>query len=102
VGGAAPAYAATARVRADGNRKGYLWLGLTGKAKVLLNGQKILEEEGLTRFRVGQYEQPVELRPGENQLVFQVQPANDRAYLSALLVAADNSGDTIDGITWLA
>jgi hypothetical protein len=100
-GGPAPAYAASARVRADGNRKGFLWMGLGGKATVLLNGQKIMEEEGLTRFRVGQYQQPIELRPGENQLVFRVQPANDRAQLAVLLVGAANDGDSLEGATWL-
>jgi hypothetical protein len=101
-GGTATGYAAMATVRADGNRKGYLWLGLSGKATVLLNGQKIMEEEGLTRFRVGQYQQPVELRPGENQLVFRVQPANGRAFLSALLVGAANNGDSLEGVNWSA
>lgn len=98
-GGAAPAYAAAARIRSEGNRKGFLWLGLTGKATVLLNGTRIMAEEGITRFRVGQYQQPVELRPGENELVFQVQPANDRAFLSAVFVGPENNGDSLEGVT---
>jgi len=101
-GGAAPGYAAMATVRADGNRKGFLWLGLSGKATVLLNGQKIMEEEGLTRFRVGQYQQAVELQPGENQLVVRVQPANERAFLSAVLVGPANNGDSLEGVKWTA
>jgi uncharacterized protein (DUF362 family) len=101
-GGPAEAYAALARVRADGNRKGFLWMGLTGKATVLLNGQKIMEEEGLTRFRVGQYQQPIELRPGENQLVFRIQPASDRAQLAVVLVGPANDGDSLEGAAWLA
>jgi hypothetical protein len=101
-GGSAPAYAAQARVRADGNRKGFLWLGLSGKATVLLNGQKIMQEEGLTRFRVGQYQQPIELRPGENQFVFRVEPANDRAQLAVVLVGPANDGDSLEGAAWLA
>lgn len=101
-GGAAPGYAALAKVRAEGNRKGFLWLGLTGKATVTLNGRKIMEEEGITRFRAGQYQQPVELRPGENELIFRVQPVNDRAYLSAVLVGPANDGDSIEGVAWVA
>jgi len=101
-GGPAPAYVAQARVRADGNRKGFLWLGLSGKATVLLNGQKIMQEEGLTRFRVGQYQQPIELRPGENQFVFRVEPANDRAQLAVVLVGPANDGDSLEGAAWLA
>jgi hypothetical protein len=77
-------------------------MGLSGKATVLLNGQKIMEEEGLTRFRVGQYQQPIELRPGENQLVFRIQPANDRAQLAVVLVGSANDGDSLEGAAWLA
>ena len=100
-GGGAAGYAAVATVRADGARKGFLWLGLAGKATVELNGARIMEEEGLTRFRVGQYQQPVELRPGENRLVFRVQPANDRAWLSAVLVGPANDGDSLEGANWV-
>jgi uncharacterized protein (DUF362 family) len=99
-GGPGARYAAVAKVRSDGSRKGFLWMGLNGKASVLLNGQKIMEEEGLTRFRVGQYQQPVELRPGENEILFQVEPLNERAFLSAVLVGPANNGDGIDGVSW--
>ena len=101
-GGEAPGYAAAATVRSDGPRKGFLWVGLSGKATVELNGRKIMEEEGLTRFRVGQYQQPVELRAGENQLIFRIQPANSRAWLSAVLVGAENNGDSLQGASWVA
>jgi hypothetical protein len=50
---------------------------------------------------VGQYQQPIELRPGENQLLFSVQPANDRAQLALLLVGPANDGDSLEGADWL-
>ena len=49
-----------------------------------------------------QYQQPVELRPGENQLLFSIQPANDRAQLAALLVGPANDGDSLEGAAWLS
>ncbi len=100
--GDAPAYAASATVKSDGARKGFLWVGLSGKGTVELNGRQVMQEEGTTRFRVGQFQQPVELRPGENQLIFKVQPANGRAAVAALLVGEDNKGDSMEGATWVA
>jgi len=101
-GGEAPVYAAAATVKSDGERQGFLWVGLTGAGVVELNGRKIMQEEGLTRLRVGQFQQPVELRSGENQLVFRVQPNNGRAALSALLVGMANDGDSLEGANWVA
>jgi hypothetical protein len=66
-----------------------------------LNGETVMQEENLTRYRVGQFQQPVELRSGENQLVFRVEAASDQATLSALLVGPRNDGDTVEGIRWL-
>jgi len=101
--GAVPAFAAAAKVRADGHRKGILWMGLSGKATVLLNGEKILEEETVTSYRVGQVQQAIELRPGENQLVFRLQAVGARPLnMSALLVDPSNNGDSMDGIRWSA
>jgi uncharacterized protein (DUF362 family) len=100
--GDAPNYACTATVKAEGARKGFLWLGLTGKGTVELNGRQIMAEEGVTRFRAGQFRQEVELRPGDNQFVFKVQPADGRAAIAALLVNADNNGDSLEGATWSA
>jgi hypothetical protein len=99
-GGEASVYAALATVKADGLRSGFLWVGLTGTGSVELNGRKIMQEEGLTRFRVDQFQQPVELRPGENQFLFRIQPANGRALLSAVLVGAANDGDSLEGTAW--
>ncbi len=95
-------YVAAVRVRSEATAKAYLWLGVRGKARALLNGQPVLEVENLTRYRIGQFREPVELRSGENLLVIEVRPAGDEALLSALLVGPRNNGDTVDGIRWEA
>ena len=100
--GAAPAYAASVRVKADGARKAWLWLGVSGKVTASLNGQKVMEEESVTRYRIGQFQKEVELRPGENLLVFEVRPARAAAQLSVQLVGQRNDGDSVDGIAWSA
>ena len=93
-------YTAAVRVISDGSSKAYLWLGARGRVSASLNGQQVMEVENLTRYRIGQFRQPVELRSGENLLVFQVQPAGVEPLLSALLVGSRNDGDTVDGIRW--
>jgi hypothetical protein len=100
--GEAPAYAAVATLKSNGARKGSLWLGLSGAGTVELNGRKIMQEEGLTRFRVGQFQQDVELNPGENQFVFRVKPSNGKAEIGALLAGPENNGDSLEGVTWVA
>ena len=95
-------YGAAVRVRADGHRKAFLWLALRGRVTALLNGEKVLEEESRTRYRVGQCQKPVELRPGENLLVFRVLGVGEPPRLAALLVNARNDGDSVDGIRWEA
>jgi len=78
-------------------------MGLSGKAIVLLNGEKILEEETVTRYRVGQVQKAIELRPGENQLVIRLQSAGQKPLqMSAVLVGSANNGDSLDGIRWSA
>jgi hypothetical protein len=94
-------YGASARVIADGSRKAFLWVGVRGRVTALLNGEKVMEEENLTRYRVGQFQKPVELRSGENLLVLRVQAA-DQPQVSALLVGSRNDGDSIEGIRWSA
>ena len=99
--GSAPSFAAAAKVRADGNRKGFLWLGLTGKVTVTLNGVTLLEDRNTARHRVGQIQQAVELRPGENRFVFRVDTVGDRPpLLSAVLIGPSNSGDSLEGARW--
>jgi hypothetical protein len=97
----APVVAAAAKVRAEGNRKGFLWLGVSGRVQVMLNGTKISEEESTTRYRVGQVQKPIELRPGENQLVFRMEAVGERpVQLAAVLIGPVNNGDSLDGATW--
>jgi uncharacterized protein (DUF362 family) len=94
-------YGASARVIADGSRKAFLWVGVRGRVTAMLNGEKVMEEENLTRYRVGQFQKPVELRSGENLLVLRVQ-AQDQPQVSALLVGPRNDGDSVEGIRWTA
>jgi uncharacterized protein (DUF362 family) len=95
-------YAAAVRVRAEGHRKAFLWLGVSGKVLVRLNGEPVMERESQSRYRVGQFRCSVELRPGENLLEFQVQALSDDVRLSALLVGPRNDGDTVEGVRWMA
>ena len=98
----APVMAAAAKVRSDGSRKGFLWLGLSGRLQVMLNGTKIAEEENTTRYRVGQIQKAVELRPGENQLVFRIEAVGDGPLqLAAVLVGPANNGDSLAGARWI-
>lgn len=95
-------YAAAVRVIAEGNRKAYLWVGARGQVVVELNGEAVMTEENLTRYRIGQFQKPVELRPGENLLVFRVESRRVAPQISVLLVGPRNDGDTVDGISWEA
>ncbi|HZT33778.1 MAG TPA: DUF362 domain-containing protein [Bryobacteraceae bacterium] len=95
-------FAAAVRVQAEGHRKAFLWVGARGRFTALLNGARVMEQENLTQFRVGQFQQAVELRPGENLLVFRVQAEAVPAQISALLVGPRNDGDTVEGIRWVA
>lgn len=93
-------YRSTVRVIARGPRKGYLWVGARGKVTAFLNGEKVMEEEGATRYRVGQFQKAVELRSGENLLMFEVKPLGGQADLSALVTGPANDGDSLDGLSW--
>ena len=95
-------YTATTRVFAASHGKAFLWAGVHGHLTVWLNGERVMEEENLTRYRIGQFQKPVELRPAENILVFRVKAASGEPRLSALLVGPRNDGDTVDGIRWSA
>jgi hypothetical protein len=70
------------------------------EAKV--NGETLLAEENLTRYRIGQFQNPVALRSRENLLLFHVQSAQVAPQLSFLLVGSRNDGDTVDGIRRVA
>jgi hypothetical protein len=94
-------YAAAVKVRSDGHRKAFLWVGGQGRVTAVLNGETVLEEMNRTRYRIGQFRQAVELRPGENLLLLRVEALTDNVALSAHLVGPRNDGDTVEGIRWL-
>ena len=60
------------------------------------------KKQAVTRYRIGQYQKPVELRSGENLLVFELKPVSEQVDLSVLLAAPENDGGTVDGIRWSA
>jgi len=95
-------YKAAVRVIASGHRKAFLWVGVRGIVTAILNGAKVMQEEGVTRYRPGQFQAPVELHSGENLLVFEVKPVSGQADLSVLLTGPENDGDTVEGIRWEA
>ncbi|MCC7176318.1 MAG: DUF362 domain-containing protein [Bryobacterales bacterium] len=99
---AALSYRATVRAIPTGGRKGYLWVGARGRVTAFLNGTKVMEEEGTTRYRPGQFQQAVELRAGENLLAFELKPLGDQADLSVLITGPSNDGDTLEGLRWTA
>jgi len=89
------------RIRSQGHAKAFLWIGASGRFEAHLNGRLVMQEECRTRYRHGQYQQAVELRPGINDLLVRIQPLDVAAKLSAYLVGPRNDGDTVDGIEWL-
>ena len=95
-----PVYAAAVHILSDGHRKGNLWVGAEGRVTATLNGQQVMREEGVSTYRVGQFQQAVELRPGRNLLEFRVERLSAGARLSALIVGRRNDGDTADGIAY--
>jgi uncharacterized protein (DUF362 family) len=95
-------YAAAVKVIAEGHRKAYLWVGARGHVTAELNGETVMSEENLTRYRIGQFQKPVELRAGKNLLLFRVQAEKISPQLSVLLVRPQNDGDTVEGIRWMA
>jgi hypothetical protein len=95
-------YGATVRVESVGHAKAFLWLGATGRFEAFLNGQKVMAEENRTKYRTGQFQQHVELRPGSNELTVRLEALDTRARISAHLVGPRNDGDTVEGIRWKA
>jgi uncharacterized protein (DUF362 family) len=93
-------HGAAFKVHSDGQRKAFLWVGLRGRVSVTLNGQPVMKEESFTRYRVGQFQKPVELRAGENLLVFRLSNPKDEAQMSVLLGGTRNDGDTVEGIRY--
>ncbi len=95
-------YKVAAHVHAGGRQNGFLWMGLRGHAHVLLNGEPVVRRDSETRFRVGQFQYPIALRPGLNRLEFRIRPRAGEALLSVLVTGPRNDGDTMEGIRWLA
>jgi hypothetical protein len=100
--GPASSYSLAVRLKADGHRKGYLWAGLRGNVTASLNGHEILRRASDTTYRVGQFQNPMELRSGSNLLQFRVEPVNGEAMLSVLVSSHENAGDTMEGIRYSA
>lgn len=92
--------AASVTVRAPGRRKGFLWVGLDGKLTALLNNELVAELANETRYRIAQFRQPVELRSGDNELLFRLEALSAQPRLSLHLVGPENNGDSLEGITW--
>jgi len=97
----AAVYRAAVNVQSQGHHRGYLWLGLRGRLTARVNGETVATTESQTRYRTGQFQFPVSLRPGVNRIEFEVQPLSGQAKLSALLTNSRNDGDTIEGIRWV-
>lgn len=94
-------YTASMTVHSDGHRRGFLWLGLRGRLSASLNQDLVARLESDTRFRVGQFQYPVELRPGANRIEFRIEPLGAQAQLSAQIVSPRNDGDTLEGIRYV-
>ena len=92
-------YAAT-YVHSETAQPAYLWIGVDKEVKVYLNGQEVLRERSGGGHRFAQHKVPVELREGENLLLFKVGNDFGSYGLSAALVDMDNDGDTVPGIWW--
>ncbi len=95
-------YRSAVRVISDGARKAFLWMGVHGEVTAYLNGDKVMQEKGVTRYRIGQFQYPVELRSGENLLVVETKPFRGTADVSVLLVGPRNDGDSAEGFRWTA
>jgi hypothetical protein len=94
-------FAAATRVRSAGHAKAFLWVGASGRFEAQLNGSTVLAEECRTRYRNGQFQKQVELRPGVNELIVRVEALDAAARMSAYLIGPRNDGDTVEGIRWL-
>ena len=92
---------AAMRVRATAGSRGFLWLGVRGRAAAFLNGTKLSDAESADPCHVGQFKIPIELPGGESLFSFRVEGLRDAPQLSALLTGPGNDGDTMDGIRYL-
>ena len=68
-------YKSAVRVVADGTRKAFLWVGARGRVTAFLNGEKVMEEEGTTRYRVGQFQNAVDVAFGREPAGVRIEAA---------------------------
>ena len=80
--------------------RGFLWTGARGRFSATLNGETVMRAAADTRYRVGQFQCGITLRPGENLLVFRIEELDGPALLSALITGPNNDGDTAGGIIY--
>ena len=95
-------FGAAVWVHSQGSRNAWLWTGASGLVTAYLNGERVLDRNATTRYRVGQFRTRVQLTSGKNLLKFQLKKLNGDARLSVLLVGPRNDGDTVEDIDWLA
>ena len=76
--------------------RGFPWTGARGRFTATLNGEMVMRETADTRYRIGQFQCGITLRPSDNLLVFQVEELDGLALLSALITGPNNDGDTAE------
>ena len=101
-GGEAPAYAATATVKSDGARKGFLWLGLTGAGD---GGAEWPPDHAGRGGRRGSGSGSSSSRSSFDLGTTRLSSGSSRRTggpAGALLVGPENNGDSLEGATWTA
>lgn len=93
-------YGAAVHIQADSHIRGFLWAGARGRFTATLNGETVMREVADTRYRIGQFQRGVTLRPGDNLLEFRVEELDGPALLSAMVSGPNNDGDTAHGIRY--
>ncbi len=93
-------YGAAVHIHAGRHVRGFLWAGAHGRFTATLNGEMVMREAADTRYRIGQFQCGITLRPGENLLVFRVEELDGPALLSALVTGPNNDGDTAEGVRY--
>jgi len=93
-------FTAAATALAGGYMNAWLWAGFQGKLRLRLNNDTVFDLENRTRYRVGQYQYPVALRPGLNRFVCELEATSATPQLSLLVVTGQNNGDTPREFQW--
>lgn len=95
-------FTAVATALADTHLNAWLWTGFQGKLRLRLNNESVLDLENRTRYRIGQYQYPIALRPGLNRFVCELEAVSATPRLSLLVVTSQNNGDTPRQLHWRA